>query len=820
MRTQLFSLALIGTLAALSGSSASAQEIGPFLGTYHTTGKQGWRSTKADIAIVASNGTLTITRTGSFTSRRYRRQPAFTFTSTDVTLDGDTLKVVYRLTKDGESLSMGQAGGLVSAMNGTPLLDSAGNPVVIDPGSLNIFNGTYELKDDGTVIHEKIRNTTKVAPEDFWRNIKTKGKQLTSTDPDRTRERIKLGNTIEVGNGKHPLVIPTDGTLTLEISAGTLALEDPSGNAVAAVDSSGTLTYEVAKKDPVLGIYTVVITDATSNEVLEAKFVQNARIDSRIRPWSSHTYYPIYQYSSDTSTDENEKTLFREDGPLAKFDKALSLEGENAARVWEMGGEYRTGFGFEHGHYVRLKSPSEERAEKDWKADLDRDGILETEGLADVFKAYDANEDGKIDEAEAKEQLTKGQVQVLWDSYDGNKDGEVDSSEIFPNFVTKHDKDASGGCNFEEWDAALRADYASLLEKRTKEGLAAFMKRDADADGLIVEGEMEQPGSVDFQDSSDVDGDFNAFFDRDNIKITTTDDEVHFGNKVEENGNKIKLFKGRKSDELVVELKKSKIKSRENGVADGDIDDSYSVGWWGHCNAWSLASIVYRKPTEEFEVNGVKLSVRDQKGILVERGMWDSEESTFWWKRAGDDEISPSWYAKGFHEQMHRWLRIEQKGMMADMDFKDPNNNLNFQVWNYPLLGYVAEIKEAEGDDPYVLDFDVKIEKGSYSDNDGSGFKSVEYRLQFNDDGSIDDSEETKTEWLTGGTTKKYIRYLIHPYRFNARGGSGNPHVTNENLEKLFGEHLKFNRIADIEAETAAAGGLGVNTAPVPTAGN
>jgi hypothetical protein len=283
----------------------------------------------------------------------------------------------------------------------------------------------------------------------------------------------------------------------------------------------------------------------------------------------------------------------------------------------------------------------------------------------------------------------------------------------------------------------------------------------------------------------------------------------HFGNKIVEENGKVKLFKGRKQDQLVIEADVAQVTSRETGIADGDLDDSYSVGWWGHCNAWAMAAIVFRKPAADFTSNGTTFTVRDQKAILVEYGMGDTEDSTFWWQQWGGEEIPADKYAAGFHRQMHRWLRVEQKGMMADMDMKDPLNNLNFAVWNYPLLGYVATLKEAEGDDPYVLDVDCKMEKGSYSDEDSSSTANVAYRLHFDPSGAIKEGTGAKTEWRQKrGDNLVYIRYLIHPFRFTGPGGSRNPNVTEERLKTLFGANLKYNNIEDLPTPPANNPGL------------
>jgi len=799
----------IAALAALAlnlgePSYARPADEAAFLGTANTEGRyNNLRKTAATITVTKdSEGKLSIRREARYTAAARRNDPAFTWTSGDVTYEGGELKVVYRIATDGTSLDLdGDSLGLTARIEGQEGNATAADGTTYTDDDVNVFEAVYRYDDDGT-YREEVKNTTRKAPEEWWRKIATKG--ISFSGP-----RIKLGGEQGVVAGRgYPVVVPTDGTLELSISSGAFELRDPAGN-VAAVSSGGRIEWDVPHENPVLGVYTAQITSASDGSVVKARFKQLGKIDARIRPWSSHTYYPIYE--ENWGGAENDRTMFCSDGPLAKFDQLLGLSGKESAVWWEKGGDYRTGFGFEHGHYTKVQSPKEAHAEDHWNADLDGDGFITRGDVASVVSRYDADADGKITKDEAKAVYHAGAIQVLFARYDGDQSGGVDAGEISATFVSRYDENSDDKVDMDEWKKALEADFAQVVDGVATPNLDKFLAKDADGDGVIVLAEMGQPGALDFNDSSDVDGDFDNFFDRNNIKIVTKDDAVHFGNKVVEEDGKLKLMKGRKSDELVVELDPADVKEREDGIADGDLDDSYSVGWWGHCNAWAMASIVFRKPAGEFEQDGVTLSVRDQKGMLVEYGMGDTEDSSFWWQQWGGDDIPHVKYTAGFHRQLHRWLRVEQKGMMADMDMKDPHNNLNFQVWNYPLLGYTATLSEAEGGDPYVLDVRCTLEKGSYSDEDSSSTASVKYRLHFTEDGSIREDDEAKTSWEQKNSSDKreYIRYLIHPYRFiESSRGSRNPNVTLKRLETLFGERLKYNRLEDLEAEDANAGGL------------
>lgn len=790
-------------LSLTATSSAAPPDDAAFLGTYELTGTySNQRQTKVlELKVERGEGGLVVTRHAHYSARRWRNTPSFTWTGTGRIEDG-VLKVTYRVNPDGTAAT---SAGMTSVLENPGTTGQPGQPN--QPSSReNVFEATYTLSEEGRIISESLVNKTRRPPEDWWTGITTSGPRLSSPEAEVHTGRVKLGGqAIDVkAGGRYTVVVPTDGTLKLAVTSGTITLLKPDG-ADSGLAAGAQLTYENPHRSPVLGAYTVVVSaDAGEGAKLSATFTQDGRIDPRIRPWSVWTHFPPYEGSSNA--------LFAPNGPLEKFDKALGLTGRDSAVWWEKGTDYRTGFGFERGHYTGSSSPRERTAEKDWYADLNGDGVIQTEDAAAAFATFDHDGDGFVDAAEVREQLIRGQIRLLWSAYDSNGDEKVTSSEISAAFVNAFDRDGSRDLDFDEWGAALRAAYASLLQERTNGEHARLMRQDRDGDGKLDPSELGTPGAVDFMDSSDVDSDYNAFFDRDNIALVTAGPtpQTYYGNKVVEEGGKVKLFKGLKRDQLVVELEPSQIAERRDGVADGDLDDSYSVGWWGHCNAWSMAAIIFRKPEGQLTKNGVTLTERDQKGILVEMGMGDTEDSAFYWQQFGGDEIPPDRYTAGFHRQMHRWLRVEQKGMMADMDLKDPNNQLNFQVWNYPLLGYVAEMKEAEGDDPYVLDVRNTMEKGSYSDEDSSSTMSVTYRLHFDTNGGIREGAGSKTDWTTkSGDTREYIRYLIHPYRFTSRGSSGNPNVTMERLKELFGDKLKFNEIEDLANEPGLPVGPG-----------
>jgi len=279
------------------------------------------------------------------------------------------------------------------------------------------------------------------------------------------------------------------------------------------------------------------------------------------------------------------------------------------------------------------------------------------------------------------------------------------------------------------------------------------------------------------------------------------------GNKFEEADGTVTLYKGYKKDEKVGDYKRTEIVRILENAADGDFSGSYSVGWWGHCNAWAMAAIMFQCPKEEIEHNGVKFNVRDQKALLVALAMRETRDSTFWWKSWGNTDTMPdAKYTAGFHNQLKKWLRDEQKGVMADMDLKPARPTTGFQVWNYPLLGYIATIKEADGGDPYVLEISNDVQKGSYADENSESTATLTYTLHLNKSGDIREDDGSKTDWTTkdgwgDDAEKGYVRYLMHPYGFAGKLSSANPRVTEGQLEKIFGGKLKRNSLDEVEGE-------------------
>jgi hypothetical protein len=615
--------------------------------------------------------------------------------------------------------------------------------------------------------------------------------------------KCPLGGSVFSGrnDGWFGIYVPTEGTLRIEVSEGKASLYYPDRSTVVVKEVARNDPYEVTKGKH--GWYYVKVTGASSERyVLENTFVQEAMIGEENRPWSIETHWMLCDRYESGGEIEN---LYDKNGPLWKFDRALGLNGKNCAVHWEKGGTIRAGFGYDAGHYVAVNCPHEKTAEVDWHADLNRNGVIEA-GKEDLLKLYDADGDGKI----SRKEVEYKSLADIFLGYDANFDGFLDSREVAIYFIGSHDKNGDKKLSEREFVDGERENFKDTIERKVR----TFFKNDRDRDGFVDESELSEGGRVDFMDSSDVDQDGNRLMDRDNAEVVLRDGRRLCGNRVVESGNEVKIYGGPLGDRLLHTVKKADVvETRLYGIADGDFDDSYDVTSWGHLVGWSMAAILFREPGEGFTVNGVPFSIKDQKGILAAHGMGDSREATFSWKK-GDIFAprikDPADYAAGFHTFLKTWLRDAHRGVLCDTYLKAPDERRDAPIWNCPVFGYRAELKEAEDyNNVYIVEVKNTLYNARCETFSFPGTVRCTYRLHFDRDGNVSGDPGSKTAWTTDGTCSeddcgghrdakanlKYFRYLIHPFEIVGPGDSGNPYVNRGNLKKLLGDRLKYNKI-------------------------
>ena len=145
------------------------------------------------------------------------------------------------------------------------------------------------------------------------------------------------------------------------------------------------------------------------------------------------------------------------------------------------------------------------------------------------------------------------------------------------------------------------------------------------------------------------------------------------------------LFEGNKPGESPLEkydLYMKKVHHEDPGAAAFERDNLYdprASGWEGHCNAWSLASVMEAEPVAPVIRGGVSFGVGDQKALLIK-----SYESVPGIRQFGQryDGDRFSVYEDIYPDQLHRVIQdqLVDKGRPFIID-KEPG----VAVWNFPI---------------------------------------------------------------------------------------------------------------------------------------
>jgi hypothetical protein len=121
---------------------------------------------------------------------------------------------------------------------------------------------------------------------------------------------------------------------------------------------------------------------------------------------------------------------------------------------------------------------------------------------------------------------------------------------------------------------------------------------------------------------------------------------------------------------------------KNHGSASGKVQ-----GWWGHCNGWSAAAVMFPEPREPVKVNGITFGVADIKGLLTEAAMESSTD--FFGNRVdfGQDYNSPKFWdtvPAQYFLVLTNYMGRLKRGVNLDRFTGD-------QVWNQPIAGYRFE---------------------------------------------------------------------------------------------------------------------------------
>ncbi len=116
--------------------------------------------------------------------------------------------------------------------------------------------------------------------------------------------------------------------------------------------------------------------------------------------------------------------------------------------------------------------------------------------------------------------------------------------------------------------------------------------------------------------------------------------------------------------------------------------------WFGHCHAWSAASVTEKEPRDQKTFKNVQFGIGDQKGLLT--SLHAQDEATSYGDRFGDGRGSEN-PADITPDQVWRLLQlyIKQRNipLIFDMEAGD-------EVWNFPVYQY--EVDYQVGGDGYA----------------------------------------------------------------------------------------------------------------------
>jgi hypothetical protein len=113
--------------------------------------------------------------------------------------------------------------------------------------------------------------------------------------------------------------------------------------------------------------------------------------------------------------------------------------------------------------------------------------------------------------------------------------------------------------------------------------------------------------------------------------------------------------------------------------------------WFGHCHAWSAASVTEKEPREAKTYKGVQFGVGDLKGLLT--AIHAQDEATSYGDRFGDGRGNDV-KADPSPDEVWRLLQlyVKQRNIPLIMDLEAGD-----QVWNYPVYQYEVSYSVSGG---------------------------------------------------------------------------------------------------------------------------
>ncbi len=193
-------------------------------------------------------------------------------------------------------------------------------------------------------------------------------------------------------------------------------------------------------------------------------------------------------------------------------------------------------------------------------------------------------------------------------------------------------------------------------------------------------------------------------------------------------------------------------------------------GWYGHCHAWSAASILSPRPRYNFSKGGVTFGLNDTRGMVTELYF----DPTLYWlsgrrsetndeNSAAYQDIAPAWmdYLLRYYIGKYRYPFI--------MDI-----SAGSEVWNFPAFAYRRQsTSNADGSESVTTT--VYYASPKANQNDIAYFSKVyTYRLKAGELGT----------W-TGDSHKEHPDFAWVP-----TGKKASPHVNEAIVEEILGQNV------------------------------
>lgn len=114
--------------------------------------------------------------------------------------------------------------------------------------------------------------------------------------------------------------------------------------------------------------------------------------------------------------------------------------------------------------------------------------------------------------------------------------------------------------------------------------------------------------------------------------------------------------------------------------------------WFGHCHAWSAASVTEKEPRSPRDYQNVSFGVGDQKGLIT--ALHAQDEANSYGDRYGDGRGNES-LTDMPPDEVWRLLQlyVRQRNIPLIFDLEAAE-----EVWNYPVYQYEVTYEEASGD--------------------------------------------------------------------------------------------------------------------------